>query len=117
MAVERKPKDDHLLYADAVGSRGKSGVWFGEVDAFQAKQAEVMEAVKEAVEWVPLDGAVLAVSIDPPGIAVIAPNPSLPGVIVLADGATPENEAVLKARYTEIVSQAVRSQGISTETE
>ncbi|MFD5746492.1 hypothetical protein [Streptomyces sp. NPDC127033] len=116
MAVPRERKDDHLLYADAVGSRGKSGVWFGEREAFQTRQHEVMDAVKDQVNWVALENAVMAVSLDPPGIVVMAPNPSLPGIIVLADGATPENSEQLKSQYTAIVGKIMTEQGLTIET-
>lgn len=116
MAAPRERKDDHLLYADAVGSRGKSGVWFGEREAFQTRQRDVMEDVKEKINWVPLENAVMAVSLDPPGIVVMAPNPSLPGIIVLADGATPENSEQLKSQYTSIVKEVMDKQGLTVET-
>ncbi|GAA1931061.1 hypothetical protein [Streptantibioticus ferralitis] len=115
MAISRQHKDNHLLYADAVGSRGKSGVWFGEREAFQTHQSVVMEKLKDNIDWVTLDGAIMAVSIDPPGIVVMAPNPSLPGIIVLADGATPENSEVLKSRYTEKVAEVISGLGLSIE--
>lgn len=113
MATERPVKDNHLVFADAVGSRGKSGVWFGEQQAFKAKQAHVLEVVKDEVDFVPLTDAILAISVDPPGICVIAPNPSLPGMIVLADGATPEATAVIKARYIESVRKAIEAVGLT----
>jgi hypothetical protein len=115
MATSRQQKDNHLLYADAVGSRGKSGVWFGEREAFQTHQSAVMESLKESVDWVTLDGAVMAVSLDPPGIIIMAPNPSLPGIIVLADGATRENSEVLKTRYTEKVAGVISALGLAIE--
>lgn len=113
MAKERPVKDNHLIYADAVGSRGKSGVWFGEQKAFKEHQAQIIERLKDQVDWVPLENAMLAVSIDPPGICVIAPNPSLPGIIVLADGATPENTAAIRAQYVETTRLTIEKIGLA----
>jgi hypothetical protein len=107
MPTERPVKDNHLIYADAVQSRNKSGVWFGEQKAFKDHQANVLEKIKDRIDWVPLENAVLAVSIDPPGICIIAPNPSLPGIIVLADGATPENTATIRQRYIDLVRASI----------
>ncbi|WP_405853932.1 hypothetical protein OG407_00600 [Streptomyces sp. NBC_01515] len=115
MPKPREQKDNHLIYADAVGSRGKSGVWFGEREDIKAKQVTVMDAVKERVEWVPVEDAVMAISLDPPGIVLMAPNPSLPGIIVLADGATAENTEHLKKHYTEIVQDVLKDAKIAQE--
>ncbi|MER5750824.1 hypothetical protein [Streptomyces sp. NPDC002088] len=115
MPKPREKKDNHLLYADAVASRGKSGVWFGEREDFKSKQVSVMDALKEKVEWVPVENAVMAISLDPPGIVVMAPNPSLPGIIVLADGATAENTEYLKKHYTEIVQGVLKDEEIAEE--
>ncbi|GGU81833.1 hypothetical protein GCM10010260_12930 [Streptomyces filipinensis] len=115
MPKPREKKDNHLLYADAVASRGKSGVWFGEREDFKTKQTSVMDAVKERVEWVPVENAVMAISLDPPGIVLMAPNPSLPGIIVLADGATSENTEHLKKHYTEIVQDVLKAADIAEE--
>jgi hypothetical protein len=111
----REKKDNHLLYADAVASRGKSGVWFGEREEFKATQIEVMDAVKEKIDWVPIENAVMAVSLDPPGIVVLAPNPSLPGIMVLADGATAANTEYLKKHYTEVVQDVLKAASIPVE--
>lgn len=115
MPKPRAKKDNHLIYADAVGSRGKSGVWFGEREEFQAKQVEVMDVLKERIDWVPLENAVMAVSVDPPGIAVIAPNPSLPGIIVLADGATADNSEALREHFTKIVRDCLDEADVAAE--
>jgi hypothetical protein len=115
MPRERAKKDNHLLYADAVGSRGKSGVWFGEREEFKATQVHVIDAIKERIDWVPVENAIMAVSLDPPGIAIIAPNPSLPGIIVLADGATNANSDYLVKHYTEIVRDALKAADISVD--
>lgn len=112
MPKPRAKKDNHLLYADAVASRGKSGVWFGEREDFKTTQSEVMDAVKDRIDWVPIENAVMAVSLDPPGIVVIAPNPSLPGIIVLADGATAANTEHLKQHYTQVVQEVLEAADI-----
>ena len=115
MPKPRSKKDNHLLYADAVGSRGKSGVWFGEREEFKAAQSQVIDAVKEKIDWVPVENAIMAVSLDPPGIVLIAPNPSLPGIIVLSDGATTANSEYLTKQYTEIVRDALKAADIAPE--
>lgn len=115
MPKPREKKKNHLLHADAVDSRGKSGVWFGEREEFKTAQAEVLEAVKERIDWVPIENAVMAVSLDPPGIVVIAPNPSLPGIIVLADGATTANSEHLKQHYTQLVEGVLKDKDIELE--
>src|SRR5262245_9254214 len=115
MPKPRQKKDNHLLYADAVASRGKSGVWFGERESFRSKQLDVMESLKERIDWVPLENAVMAVSLDPPGIAIIAPNPSLPGIIVLADGATTSNTEQIKRQFIETVRKVLDDADIAAE--
>jgi hypothetical protein len=117
MVTERPKKDNHLIYADAVGSRGKSGVWFGEQKAFKEQQVKIMEALREKLDWVPMSEAILAISVDPPGICVVAPNPSLPGIIVLADGATPENTAEIRQRYISSVREAIETCGLTPDLE
>ncbi len=114
MVAERPVKDNHLIYADAVGSRGKSGVWFGEQQAFKAQQEKIMEQIKDKLDWVELEDAVLAVNMDPPGICVIAPNPSLPGIIVLADGATQEATAEIRAKYINAVKEVISDCGLNS---
>jgi hypothetical protein len=114
---KRREKLDHLVYADAVDSRGKSGVWFGERTEFQARQQDVMEKIKDEADWLPLEGAIMCVSVEPAGIAVIVPNPSLPGIMVLADGSTQEVTAQLQARYTKLVAEAVKKLEIELEFE
>jgi hypothetical protein len=113
MPKPRERKTDHLLYADAVDSRGKSGVWFGERDEFQSAQREVMDVLRDRLDWVALDDAIMAVSLDPPGIAVITPNPSLPGILILADGATQANTDALKQRYTDLVREVLAEKNVN----
>ncbi|MEV0443325.1 hypothetical protein AB0I46_30825 [Streptomyces spectabilis] len=115
MPTPRQHKENHILYADAVGSTCKSGVWFTESDSFKGQQRAVLEAVKEKIDWVAVENVVMAVSLDPPGIALIAPNPSLPGVIVLADGATPASTEELRAHYVEVVREATQEAGVPVE--
>ena len=117
MADERPVKDNHLIYADAVGSRGKSGVWFGEQEAFKEQQYKIMEAIKDKLDWVPLEDAILAVSTEPPGICVVSSNPSLPGIIVLSDGATPESSKVIRDLYTSKVKEVIEELGVGDKLE
>ena len=109
MPKQRAKKADHLIYADHTGSRGKSGVWFGERTEFKELQEKVLESIKENIDWIPLEGAILAIDADPPGITVIAPNPSLPGVIVLSDGSTSTASEALRNKYIDIVRQTLQS--------
>ncbi|WFB08199.1 hypothetical protein LRS74_14910 [Streptomyces sp. LX-29] len=115
MPTPRRSKNDHLIYADVVDSKSKAGVWMGERASFQDRQRQIMEAVKDGLDWVPVEGAIMAISTEPAGIAVIAPNPSLPGVIVLADGGSPAATADLQARYEEVVRTSMADLGIAAE--
>ncbi|MCZ0990401.1 hypothetical protein [Streptomyces diastatochromogenes] len=115
MPTPRRNKNDHLLYADVVDSKQKAGVWMGERDAFQAKQTEILEAVKDQANWVPVKDAIMVVSTEPAGITIIAPNPTLPGVIVLADGGSPEASAQLQAAGEELVRKVMAERGIVEE--
>ncbi|MBT2492081.1 hypothetical protein J7E96_26860 [Streptomyces sp. ISL-96] len=115
MPTPRRPKNDHLIYADVVDSKSKAGVWMGERDAFQAKQAEILNAVKDQANWVPVENAIMVVSTAPAGITVIAPNPTLPGMIVLADGGSPEASAQLQAAGEDLVRQVMGDLGIVEE--
>ncbi|MEU9342079.1 hypothetical protein AB0D74_12780 [Streptomyces sp. NPDC048278] len=115
MPTPRRTKGDHLIYADVVDSKSKAGVWMGERDAFQAKQAEIMEALKDNTDWVPVENAIMVVSTEPAGITIIAANPTLPGVIVLADGGSPEASAQLQATGEELVRKLMAERGILEE--
>lgn len=115
MPTPRRPKNDHLIYADVVDSKSKAGVWMGERDAFQAKQQQILETLKDRSDWVPVDNAIMVVSTEPAGITVIAPNPTLPGMIVLADGGSPEATSQLQAAGEELVRTAMSDLGIVEE--
>jgi len=115
MPTRRRAKNDHLIYADVVDSKTKAGVWMGERDAFQAKQAEILEEVKDKSDWVPVESAIMMVSTEPAGITFIAANPTLPGVIVLADGGSPEASARLQAAGEELVRNVMAERGILAE--
>lgn len=117
MANERPVKDNHLIYADAVGSRGKSGVWFGEEEAFKKSQEDIMSSIKDKVSSIPLENAVIVINVDPPGVCVIAPNPSLPGIMVLADGATQENTNIIKDEYIKITKGVISTLGLDDQLE
>ncbi|MGH3735681.1 MAG: hypothetical protein ACRDT6_08670 [Micromonosporaceae bacterium] len=115
MPTPRRSKDDHLIYADVVDSDSKAGVWMGEREAFQANQSKIMEAVKDRTDWVSLKDAVMVITTDPAGITVIAANPTLPGMIVLADGGCPENSAKLQSMSEEVIRQVMADLGIAEE--
>ncbi|OLT25967.1 hypothetical protein BJF83_21990 [Nocardiopsis sp. CNR-923] len=115
MPTARRSKTDHLIYADVVDSKSKAGVWMGERESFQEQQSRILEAVKDKLDWVAVEGAIMAISTEPAGIAVIAPNPTLPGVIVLADGGSPAASAELQATYEKTIREAMAELGISEE--
>ncbi|MCX5431576.1 hypothetical protein OHU11_28400 [Streptomyces sp. NBC_00257] len=115
MPQARRAKQDHLIYADVVDSKSKAGVWMGERASFQEKQQRILEALKERTDWVELPGAVMVISTEPAGITVIAPNPSLPGVIVLADGGSPAASAALQSAGEEQVRAVMGELGIAEE--
>ncbi|MGW4596651.1 hypothetical protein ACWEOA_15295 [Streptomyces sp. NPDC004457] len=115
MPQARREKKDHLIYADVVDSKSKAGVWMGERASFQEKQGRILEALKERTDWVELKDAVMVISTDPAGITVIAPNPSLPGVIVLADGGSPAASAELQATAEQQVREVMGELGIAEE--
>ncbi|MFK4222127.1 hypothetical protein [Streptomyces sp. NPDC019890] len=115
MPTPRRTKNDHLIYADVVDSKSKAGVWMGAQDAYQAKQGQIMEALKDNASWVPLDNAIMVISTAPAGITVIAPNPTLPGLIALADGGSPAASAELQAVAEETIRKAMADLGIAEE--
>ncbi|MDJ0345634.1 hypothetical protein QMK19_25915 [Streptomyces sp. H10-C2] len=115
MPTPRRTKNDHLLYADVVDSKTKAGVWMGERDSFQAKQAQILEAVKDQLSWVPLENAIMVISTAPAGITVIAANPTLPGMIVLSDGGSPAASSILQALSEETIRNAMAGLGIAEE--
>lgn len=113
MPTPRRTKGDHMLHADVVDSKTKAGVWMGEQDAFKTNQANVVEALKDSTDWVPIEGAIMIVSAQPAGITIIAPNPTLPGMIVLADGGSPQATQVLRAKGEELVRKSMAGLGIA----
>lgn len=113
MPIPRRSKGDHLLHADVVDSKSKAGVWMGEQANFKADQANISEALKERTDWVDLENAVLVISTDPAGITVIAPNPTLPGMIVLADGGSPLASQILRDKGVELVRTTMAQLGIA----
>jgi len=114
MAKARPRKTDHLIPADRVGSAAKAGVWFGEQSKFKEIQGQILSGLKDDIDWIPLENAILAVSTEPPGLAIIAPNPSLPGIIVLADGATIKSTEVIQQRYAEKVAAVSDKLSVAT---
>lgn len=115
MPMARRTKNDHLIHADVVDSKSKAGVWMGERASFQDKQRQILEALKDNLDWVPLEGGIMAISTSPAGIIVIAPNPTLPGLIVLADGGSPAASAHLQADGEGIVRKVMADLGIAEE--
>ncbi|KQV89544.1 hypothetical protein ASC91_13215 [Pelomonas sp. Root1237] len=104
-----------MIQADVTDSKAKAGIWFSEQKGFKSKQKKVMECIASKVDWIKLPGAILAISQKPHGIVVIAPNPSLPGIIVLADGTTKSNTEALQRRYTKLIEECTKSLSIATE--
>lgn len=115
MPQARREKTNHLIYADVVDSKSKAGVWMGERASFQEKQGRLIEALKERTDWVELKDAIMVISAEPAGITVIAPNPTLPGVIVLADGGSPAASAQLQTAAEEKVRAVMGELGIAEE--
>ncbi|MEV7556996.1 hypothetical protein [Streptomyces sp. NPDC089795] len=115
MPKPRKEKQNHLIYADVVDSKSKAGVWMGERASFRDKQGRILEALKDRTDWVSLEGAVMVISTEPAGLTVIAPNPTLPGVIVLSDGGSPAASARLQADAEEQVRAVMAELGIAEE--
>lgn len=115
MPQARREKKDHLIYADVVDSKSKAGVWMGERASFQEKQGRIIEGLKEKTDWVGLRDAIMVISTDPAGITVIVPNPTLPGMIVLADGGSPATSAKLQAAAEEKVRAIMGELGIVEE--
>lgn len=111
MPVERPKKNDHLLIGEVAKSSSKAGIWFGEANAFKSRQKKILTELQDQIDWLKLPNAILAISQDPHGIVVIAPNPSLPGIIVLADGTTKSNTAKLQEKYTRLVAAATEKTG------
>jgi hypothetical protein len=115
MPTPRRTKNDHLIHADVVDSKTKAGVWMGERSSFKEKQNQILEALKDNLAWVPLDDAIMVISTQPAGITLIAPNPTLPGLIVLADGGSPAATAQLQATGEDVVRRVMTDLGIAEE--
>lgn len=109
----RKQKKDHLMFADIAKSRSKAGIWFQEAKSFRKHQRDAMRLVADQIDWVKLPNVIMAISQNPAGVVVIAPNPSLPGILVLADGTTTANTEKLQAKYTKIVAKCVEAVGVT----
>lgn len=103
MATVRPKKSDQLIHADVTDSRAKAGVWFGEAKAFKSRQKKILNEIKDRIDWVALPGAIMAISYKPVGVVLIAPNPTLPGVFVVANGTTEANTKKLQNQYTKLV--------------
>ena len=112
MAKERRKKKDHLLYADVAKSRHKEGVWFEDQKRFKSIQRKMLEQLKDQIDWIKLPNAILAVSTKPVGIVILAPNPTLPGFIVCADGTTKANTEALQKKYQDLCLKISSAMGI-----
>jgi hypothetical protein len=117
MAKQRPKKFDHLITTDAsaLDSRSKSGVWFAESRIFKKKQAAILDRLKDETAWLDLKKAILIIDPERSGIVVIAPNPTLPGMIILADGTTPANTEKLLKDFDSLVRRLAEELSISTE--
>nr|WP_315598510.1 hypothetical protein [uncultured Cupriavidus sp.] len=96
-------------------SKYKAGVWFGDRKEFKDRQTKIMEAIKEKVAWIPVEGAIIAVREEPHGIVLIAPNPTLPGIIVLADGAGQRDTKRMQEAHIQLVQELAQSLSIPTQ--
>lgn len=115
MPKRRPKKTDHLIPVTTPASKCKAGVWFGDRKEFKDRQARLMEAIKDQVCWIAVEGAIIAVREEPHGIVLIAPNPTLPGMIVLADGAGKVDTERLQEAYTRLVQDLAASMEIPTQ--
>ncbi len=96
-------------------SKAKAGVWFGDRKEFKKRQTLLMEAIKDKVAWIPVEGAIIAVREEPRGIVLLAPNPTLPGIIVLADGAGQKDTQRLQETHVQLVRDLAAAIEIPTQ--
>jgi hypothetical protein len=111
MATTRPRKTDQLIFADVTDSKAKAGVWFQETKSFKSRQKKILNTLKEQIDWVALPNAILAISDNPAGVVLIAPNPTLPGVFVVANGTTEANTLKLQRRYSKLVETVSKDAG------
>lgn len=52
MPKPRREKQNHLIYAEVVGSKSKVSVWMGERASFREKQGCILDALRDPAEWV-----------------------------------------------------------------
>jgi hypothetical protein len=93
-------------------SKAKAGVWFAEKAKFKSNQKKVLAALKEQVDFLGLEGAIMVVNQKTPGIVLVAPNPSLPGIIVLSNGVTEAGTARLQKAMEAAIGKIVEDLGI-----
>ena len=74
-----------------------------------------MDMLKDRIDWVPVENTILAIDTEIPGVVLIAPNPSLPGIMVLADASTTEATQRLREKYSAVVEEVASVLGIATE--
>lgn len=96
-------------------SRAKAGVWFAEKAKFKAHQREVLAALKDEFDWVPVKDVIMVVNQKTPGIVLVAPNPSLPGMIILANGVTETGTSRLQTAMEKRVASIADGLGVPTE--
>jgi hypothetical protein len=96
-------------------SRAKAGVWFSEKAKFKAYQKKVLAVLKDELDWVAVKDVIMVVNQKTPGIVLIAPNPSLPGVIVLSNGVSDAGTAKLQSAMEKRVAAIAEELGVSTE--
>ncbi|MFZ5987980.1 MAG: hypothetical protein ACOYWZ_12770 [Bacillota bacterium] len=101
----KKPETDTAKGGGWGDSKAKAGIWFYEKQKFRVRQKKVIEELKKKVGYLNIEDAIMVVDPLIEGIAVVAPNPSLPGIIILADGPTQEKSCELQERVRSIVSE------------
>ena len=114
MATRRPNKEDHLIPIDICDSRAKAGVWFGEKRGWKTMQNTILEKFKDDTNWVDIKKAILVISDKPEGVVLVAPNPSLPGIMVFANGTTASTTQQLYKEYTKKISQLAQEMGSET---
>lgn len=95
-------------------SRAKAGVWFSEKVKFKANQKLILDALKDELDWVPLSGAIMIVNQKTPGIVIVAPNPSLPGIIALANGVTDSGTEKLQKSIEATLRRLAEQEAVAT---
>lgn len=114
MATRRPTKEDHLIPIDICDSKAKAGVWFGDKRGWKSLQSSILEKFKDETNWVDVKKAILVISEKPEGVVLVAPNPSLPGIMVFANGTTPSSTDKLYKKYTKQIAAIAEAAGAET---